>query len=81
MRTGTHHSGTAGHASLCCRGTVSAQCCRRCWKSPVVLAQGRMSSFRRLDARCLGRNSWAEHLISFIPQDTVSVKVIAQISP
>lgn len=62
-------------------GTISAECWRRCWKNPVVLAQGRMPSFRRLDARCVGRNSWAKYLISFIPQDTVSVKVIAQISP
>ena len=47
----------------------------------ACVAQGKIPSSRRFDPRCASKNLWVKHLISFIPQDTVSVKVIAQISP
>lgn len=47
----------------------------------ACVAQGRAPGSRRSDPGRASQNLWGKHLVSLIPQDTVSVKVIAQISP
>lgn len=55
-----------------------------CWKIPVyshLHNPGRTSSSKKGDPRCASKNCQVKHLLSLIPQDTVGVKGIAQISP
>lgn len=55
-----------------------------CWKIPVyshLHSPGRTLSPKKGDPRCASKNCQVKHLLSLIPQDTVGVKGIAQISP
>lgn len=55
-----------------------------CWKIPVysyLHSPGRTPSSKKGDPRCASKNCQVKHLLSLIPQDTVGVKGIAQISP